>query len=99
MKQRTQRHPFNQTSFFKHPFLFIILFPFDNLLFQFRGDLVQDLIDGLETLKAIKVDDYGTVFIFYSVTDEFMQENDLIYKDRVYQIKYEPVFSSYAVLG
>lgn len=60
---------------------------------------MQDLIEGLETLKAIKVDDYGTVFIFYSVTDEFMQENDLIYKDRVYQIKYEPVFSSYAVLG
>ena len=60
---------------------------------------MQDLIEGLETLQAVKVDDYGTVFIFYSVTDEFMQENDLTYKDRVYQIKYEPVLSSYAVLG
>lgn len=62
---------------------------------------MQDLIEGLETLKAVKVDDYGTIFIFYSVTDEFMQENDLTYKDRVYEIYYnhEPVFSSYAVLG
>ena len=60
---------------------------------------MQDLIEGLETLQAVKVDDYGTVFIFYSVTDEFMQENDLTYKDRVYQIKYEPSFTSYAVLG
>lgn len=62
---------------------------------------MQDLIEGLETLKAVKVDDYGTIFIFYSVTDEFMQENDLTYKDRVYEIyfNHEPVFSSYAVLG
>lgn len=60
---------------------------------------MQDLIEGLETLQAVKVDDNGTVFIFYSVTDEFMQENDLTYKDRVFQIKYDPSFASYAVLG
>ena len=62
---------------------------------------MQDLIEGLETLKAVKVDDYGTIFIFYSVTDEFMEENNLTYKDRVYEIyfNHEPVFSSYAVLG
>lgn len=62
---------------------------------------MQDLIEGLETLQAVKVDDYGTIFIFYSVTDEFMQENDLTYKDRVYEIyfNHEPVFTSYAVLG
>ncbi len=62
---------------------------------------MQDLIEGLETLKAVKVDDYGTIFIFYSVTDEFMEENNLTYKDRVYEIyyKHEPSFSSYAVLG
>ena len=98
MKLKTQRHPFNQTSFLRHLSI-TSFFPFDNLLFRFRGDLMQDLIEGLETLQAVKVDDYGTVFIFYSVTDEFMQENDLTYKDRVYQIKYEPVLSSYAVLG
>lgn len=62
---------------------------------------MQDLIEGLETLKSVKVDDYGTIFIFYSVTDEFMEENNLTYKDRVYEIyfNHEPVFSSYAVLG
>ena len=60
---------------------------------------MQDLIEGLETLQAVKVDDYGTIFIFYTVTDEFMEENDLTYKERVYQIKYDPTFSSYAVLG
>ena len=62
---------------------------------------MQDLIEGLETLKAVKVDDYGTIFIFYSITDEFMEENNLTYKDRVYEIyfNHEPVFSSYAVLG
>lgn len=60
---------------------------------------MQDLIEGLETLQAVKIDDYGTVFIFYSVTDEFMEENNLTYKDRVYQIKYEPSFTSYPVLG
>ena len=62
-----------------------------------------DLIDGLEEIEAVKVDDYGTVFIFYSVTDEFMQENDLTFKHRVYEINYynqdQPMFTSYAVLG
>ena len=62
-----------------------------------------DLIDGLEEVEAVKVDDYGTVFIFYSVTDEFMQENDLTFKHRVYEINYynqdQPMFTSYAVLG
>ena len=62
---------------------------------------MSDLIEGLETLQAVKIDDCGTIFIFYSVTDEFMEENNLTYKDRVYEIYYnhEPTFTSYAVLG
>lgn len=62
---------------------------------------MQDLIEGLETLKAVKVDDYGTIFIYYSVSDEYMKANDLVYKDRVYEIKfkYETTYTSYAVLG
>ena len=62
---------------------------------------MQDLIEGVETLKAVKIDDYGTIFIYYSVTDEDMEANDLVYKDRVYEVKfkYETTFSSYAVLG
>lgn len=62
-----------------------------------------NLIDGLEEVEAVKVDEYGTVFIFYSVTDEFMKENDLTYKNRVYEINYynqdQPIYTSYAVLG
>ena len=62
-----------------------------------------DLIDGLEQVEAVKVDEYGTIFIFYSVTDEFMEQNELTYKNRVYEINYynqeNPLFSSYAVLG
>lgn len=62
-----------------------------------------DLIEGLEEVEAVKVDEYGVVFIFYSVTDEFMKENELTYKHRVYEINYynqeKPMFTSYAVLG
>ena len=61
-----------------------------------------DLIEGLESLEAVKVDDCGNIFIFYTVTDEFMEENNLTYKDRVYEINLynnQPTFSSYAVLG
>ena len=47
-----------------------------------------DLIEGLEEVEAVKVDEYGSVFIFYSVTDEFMKENELTYKHRVYEINY-----------
>jgi len=64
---------------------------------------MKDLIEGLETLQAVKVDDYGTIFIFYSVTDEYMEANNLTYKDRVYEIDLYnvevPTLSSYAVLG
>lgn len=62
-----------------------------------------DLIDGLDHVEAVKVDEYGTVFIFYSVTDDYMKENELTYKNRVYEINYynqdKPMFTSYAVLG
>lgn len=62
-----------------------------------------DLIDGLDYVEAVKVDEYGTVFIFYSVTDDYMKKNELTYKNRVYEINYynqdKPMFTSYAVLG
>ena len=62
-----------------------------------------DLIDGLEQVQAVKTDDYGTIFIFYTVTDEFMKEKELTFKNRVFEINVhdqnELVFTSYAVLG
>lgn len=60
-----------------------------------------NLIDGLETLEAVKLDEDGNVFIFYTVTDEFMLEHDLRYKHRVYEINLygsdQPCFTSYAI--
>lgn len=60
-----------------------------------------NLIDGLEYLEAVKVDEDGNVFIFYTVTDDFMLENGLTYKHRVYEINLygseQPCFISYAI--
>lgn len=62
-----------------------------------------DLIEGLEEVESVKVDEYGSVFIFYTVTDDFMTENGLTYKHRVYEINFynqdQPIYTSYAVLG
>lgn len=64
---------------------------------------MQDLIEGVEQVQAVKTDDYGTIFIFYTVTDEFMKEKKLTFKNRVFEINVhdqnELVFTSYAVLG
>lgn len=60
-----------------------------------------NLIDGLEQLEAVKVDEDGNVFIFYTVTDEFMADNNLTFKHRVYEINLygteHPCFVSYAI--
>lgn len=60
-----------------------------------------NLIDGLETIEAVKTDEDGNVFIFYTVTNEFMQENNLTFKHRVYEINLygseQPCFVSYAI--
>lgn len=60
-----------------------------------------NLIEGLEQLEAVKVDEDSNVFIFYTVTDEFMLENGLTYKHRVYEINLfgseHPRFVSYGV--
>ena len=60
-----------------------------------------NLIDGLEYLEAVKVDEDGNVFIFYTVTDDFMLENGLTYKHRVYEINLygseQLCFISYAI--
>lgn len=64
---------------------------------------MQDLIEGVEQVQSVKTDDYGTIFIFYTVTDEFMKEKELTFKNRVFEINVhdqnELVFTSYAVLG
>ena len=58
-----------------------------------------DLIEGLEQVEAIKVDEDSNVFIFYTVTDEFMAEHELTYKHRVFEIDLfgsgQPRFISY----
>lgn len=60
-----------------------------------------DLIDGLEQVEAVKLDEDSNVFIFYTVTDDFMIENELTFKHRVFEINLfgsnEPRFVSYAV--
>ena len=60
-----------------------------------------NLIDGLENLEAVKADEDGNVFIFYTVTDDYMVENNLTYKHRVYEINLygseQPSFISYAI--
>lgn len=64
---------------------------------------MQDLIEGVEQVQSVKTDDYGTIFIFYTVTDEFMKEKELTFKNRVFEINVhdqnELVLTSYAVLG
>lgn len=62
---------------------------------------MYDLIQGLEFVESIKADEDGNVYIFYTVTDEFMLQNDLNYKHRVFQLDLynsnQPMFVSYAV--
>ncbi len=60
-----------------------------------------NLINGLEQVEAVKTDEDGNVFIFYTVTDDFMLEYDLKYKHRVYEINLygseAPCLVSYAI--
>ena len=78
-------------------FLFLCKYLFINL----EVISLFNLIEGLEQLEAVKVDEDSNVFIFYTVTDEFMLENGLTYKHRVYKINLfgseHPRFVSYAV--
>lgn len=57
-------------------------------------------IEGLESLKCLKVDDFGVIYIYYTVTDEYMRENSLLYKNRTFEIDVtntdQPMFISYA---
>lgn len=60
-----------------------------------------DLIQGLETVEAVKTDEDGNVYIFYTITDEFMLQNNLRYKHRVFELDLynsnQPTFLSYAI--
>ena len=60
-----------------------------------------DLIQGLETVEAVKTDEDGNVYIFYTITDEFMHEHKLNYKHRVFELDLyttkQPTFVSYAI--
>ena len=61
-----------------------------------------DLIEGLEYVEAVKFDERGTIYILYTITDEFMDQNELTHKHRVfeidlYQLCGEPTFVSYGV--
>ena len=62
---------------------------------------MYNLIDGLENVEAVKVDEDGNIFIFYTVTDEFMEEYELTYKHRVYEINLygsgQPCYTSYPI--
>lgn len=57
-------------------------------------------IEGIETFKCLQVDDLGVVYIYYTVTDEYMKEKSLIYKNRTFEVDLtnsdQPMFISYA---
>ena len=57
-------------------------------------------IEGLETFKYLQVDEAGVVYIYYTVTKDYMKEKSLIYKNRIFEIdltnKEQPLFMSYA---
>lgn len=44
------------------------------------------ILRGLEKINKIDILENGVVSIQYSVTDEFMKENELYYKDRILQL-------------
>ena len=82
-------------------FLFIHIVSF---IFPFVSHLevvsLFDLIEGLETVEAVKIDENGVIYIFYLVTDEFMEEYDLDCKQRVFEISgLDLTFISYEVQG
>ena len=57
-------------------------------------------IEGIEKLKYLQVDELGVVYIYYTVTDEYMKEKSLIYKNRTFEVDLtnqdQPMFISYA---
>ena len=60
-----------------------------------------DLIQGLEQVEAVKTDEDGNVYIFYTITDDFMHQNKLQHKHRVFELQLyyseQPTFLSYAI--
>lgn len=44
------------------------------------------ILTGLEKIDKIDILENGVVSIQYSITDEFMKENELYYKDRILQL-------------
>lgn len=58
------------------------------------------LIEGLEKFKYLQVDELGVVYIYYTVTDDYMKQKSLIYKNRTFEVDLtnpdQPMFISYA---
>lgn len=44
------------------------------------------ILKGLEKIDKIDILENGVISIQYSITDEFMKENELYYKDRILQL-------------
>lgn len=44
------------------------------------------ILKGLEKINKIDILENGVISIQYSITDEFMKENELYYKDRILQL-------------
>lgn len=44
------------------------------------------ILTGLEKIDKIDILENGVISIQYSITDEFMKENELYYKDRILQL-------------
>ncbi len=44
------------------------------------------ILTGLEKIDKIDILENGVISIQYSITDEYMKENELYYKDRILQL-------------
>lgn len=44
------------------------------------------ILTGLEKINKIDILENGVISIQYSITDEFIKENELYYKDRILQL-------------
>lgn len=44
------------------------------------------ILTGLEKIDKIDILENGVISIQYSITDEFIKENELYYKDRILQL-------------
>lgn len=55
---------------------------------KFKIDLgnIFPIIEGLEKIKSIEILENNVIIIKYTITNDFMKENDLYYKNRILKL-------------